>query len=601
MLNTEHYVGTRRSSRSSNLSTDDVENLQEMFEDYDINADGELDRTEIGLMCLELCGYYANEAALQEMIQCLRPIEASAANGVNFEEFKESKQPLPIIRKIASSKILHEIAEWQAFRCGLPTNLLHLILRFLGEIQVLQRMAWVCKAWAAVSNSDYLWKPLLLGRRRSEQIKPQTYGMLPAINVKSNYRSWYLDWLEARAAENDLRKQEETYKREVQRTGSFLYQPQMTAITAYRWNDRQIVLTGDEKGNVYVWDPYAPEKQAVLDTLRQHDGPICDIVVSPSHFVTCSGDGTSHVWEHGDMTFPKYTMAVHNEAVETAAVLASDEMMIVTGSMDRSVLAWNLRKTAPQPREKVRESYTHVQVLAKCVGHTMKITVLRVTQQRIYSASTDATVRIWDWAGTCIATLEGHNGPVHCMELRTMQDRQGSDRLWLISACGGGALRAWHPETGKAAWARTIHKAPIHCMVCDDDLIFTGSSDAAIHIFSTSTEMLVAVLKGHESIVRRLHFDVERRRLISSSDDKVCGVYDLRSTLQTQQRSSTPTSQPHLRPRIARGLVHVTPTYQLRGPKSAIIDCVMLSSNMQNWDCCMGVTNDKAIHLWYFK
>ena len=95
----------------------------------------------------------------------------------------------------------------QAFRCGLPTNLLHLILRFLGEIQVLQRMAWVCKAWAAVSNSDYLWKPLLLGRRRSEQIKPQTYGMLPAINVKSNYRSWYLDWLEARAAENDLRKQ----------------------------------------------------------------------------------------------------------------------------------------------------------------------------------------------------------------------------------------------------------------------------------------------------------------------------------------------------------------------------------------------------------
>ena len=113
-------------------------------------------------------------------------------------------------------------------------------------------------------------------------------------------------------------------------------------------------------------------------------------------------------------------------------------------------------------------------VLAKCVGHTMKITVLRVTQQRIYSASTDATVRIWDWAGTCIATLEGHNGPVHCMELRTMQDRQGSDRLWLISACGGGALRAWHPETGKAAWARTIHKAPIHCMVCDDDLIFTG-------------------------------------------------------------------------------------------------------------------------------
>ena len=69
----------------------------------------------------------------------------------------------------------------------------------------------------------------------------------------------------------------------------------------------------------------------VLDTLRQHDGPICDIVVSPSHFVTCSGDGTSHVWEHGDMTFPKYTMAVHNEAVETAAVLASDEMMIVTG------------------------------------------------------------------------------------------------------------------------------------------------------------------------------------------------------------------------------------------------------------------------------
>ena len=57
MLNTEHYVGTRRSSRSSNLSTDDVENLQEMFEDYDINADGELDRTEIGLMCLELCGY----------------------------------------------------------------------------------------------------------------------------------------------------------------------------------------------------------------------------------------------------------------------------------------------------------------------------------------------------------------------------------------------------------------------------------------------------------------------------------------------------------------------------------------------------------------
>ena len=56
----------------------------------------------------------------------------------------------------------------------------------------------------------------------------------------------------------------------MQRTGSFLYQPQMTAITAYRWNDRQIVLTGDEKGNVYVWDPYAPEKQAGVRHQAMH-------------------------------------------------------------------------------------------------------------------------------------------------------------------------------------------------------------------------------------------------------------------------------------------------------------------------------------------
>ena len=41
---------------------------------------------------------------------------------------------------------------------------------------------------------------------------------------------------------------------------------------------------------------------------------------------------------------------------------ATSLLLLVSSSMDRSVLAWNLRKTAPQPREKVRESYTHVQV-----------------------------------------------------------------------------------------------------------------------------------------------------------------------------------------------------------------------------------------------
>jgi WD40 repeat protein len=74
-------------------------------------------------------------------------------------------------------------------------------------------------------------------------------------------------------------------------------------------------------------------------------------------------------------------------------------------------------------------------------GHTRAVLALVVDEPsgRLYSSSTDATVRAWDMADmACVAVIRGHSKPV--TQLQLLGGR-------LLFTAAGGAVRVWDTQS----------------------------------------------------------------------------------------------------------------------------------------------------------
>eukprot|EP00668_Euglena_longa_P004990 GGOE01005861.1.p1 GENE.GGOE01005861.1~~GGOE01005861.1.p1 ORF type:complete len:851 (-),score=172.77 GGOE01005861.1:29-2581(-) len=557
---------------------------EDEFEVYDENGNGLLEMDEVLRMCQDQLYFFPSESQLTRTYKHLcTQLGARDGNGLTHDVWA-SKNGLRVLRHQAAETISKE----KPVCGGRTTHFWHGVLQWLPDLETLLLCGWVCQDLRSISATDAYWLPLLRRERRRQQLRaPQAWDM-PAINVKVELRTWFLMWKKSVWMDKGLKEQAQNYAREVAGYSSHLLTHKCEwlacpVVCLDGATQRAMVAIGDERGVLQYRDPRKDADNNEVLT-GEHDGAITCITESATYLLTGSADAACYMWLKSSLGFPAIALQGHSEAI-TAIAISADEKFVVTGSLDRTLILWDRTRavraerlaTASTPEDGDRANYCTVKATATMRGHSMKVTVVVLTETWIISASTDSQIRIWDYQGKCVTQISGHNGPVNHIHLI-------GDTLW--SFCGAGLMRTTSVAHPTVFESTRIHKFPISCVHFAGPHFFVGGNDGLVAAFEVESRTQIALLEGHETLVRCILLLPNTSRLVTACDDKSVRVWDVGPLA-----SQTPDAP----------LLHVFPHFFLGGPNAAILAIVpFVAEDGLLWGV-LGSGVDRRLHCWRFK
>jgi WD40 repeat protein len=153
--------------------------------------------------------------------------------------------------------------------------------------------------------------------------------------------------------------------------------------------------------------------------------------------------------------------------------------------------------------------------------------------QRVLTASSDNTARLWDVDGKPLATLEGHKGTTRASLLAAVTGRKrgvtsavfsvNSQRI--LTASYDNMARLWDTD-GKPLATLEGHKDAVNSAVfsADGQRILTVSDDKTARLWDAGGKPL-ATLEGHKDAVNSAVFSADRAFLITASRDQTARLW----------------------------------------------------------------------------
>ena len=273
------------------------------------------------------------------------------------------------------------------------------------------------------------------------------------------------------------------------------------AVAVLDIDGREILVTASQDTTARVYDVATGEP---LCTCSHHQGSVLAIgwtAADPHHVLTGSLDGSVMKWNIFTGALVTPVEECHKKGV-LAVEVASDGQTFFTGSHDNTAVHWDL-----DGKE-----------LQRYVGHSKWIQCLAkgASGALLYTGSADETIKEWDiGTGNCLHTLSGHTQEITSMvvsgnhlytgsreatakrwDLTTKQEvHQFTGHLsvvrdvavwegYLFTGSADGTAKCWDVETGECKFTVTGHEFAVTSISLTDGFIFTGSSDATVRKFA---------------------------------------------------------------------------------------------------------------------
>lgn len=272
----------------------------------------------------------------------------------------------------------------------------------------------------------------------------------------------------------------------------------------------------------------AQNDKAIINVYRWHKEAIDQKIIVPERLdvITASHDGTwllggsatgkLYLWEvaSGNLVFVK---DAHYQAI-TSCQFSEDDLTFVTGSADATIQVWRTSD--------IHDTYTQQELVKPAMQlthHSLAITDVHLgcgtsVSARLYTASLDQTIRIWDLiTGEPLTTLLLPS-PVTCMAVDpaervlfagTVSGTIYEVRLYkkekVIRAIGGmGAIVS---VGGEDEGVLNGHESAISSLILslDGSLLTSGAQDGNAFVWEVATKQMTRKLKQQPSAVTLLY------------------------------------------------------------------------------------------------
>ena len=282
-------------------------------------------------------------------------------------------------------------------------------------------------------------------------------------------------------------------------------------LTSYTPDGDRLITAGEDP-RVRVWDADTGE---LLDVLRGHSGYVFSMsAVHPDGVRLATGgyDGTLRLW---DLTTGRTIAVVEigppNVVWPGPIVFSPDGTLMAVGSnlQDATVRVFDI--TGPEP-----------ELRFELPGHEPGIKGLQFSGdgQRLLTAGTDPTARIWDMrTGNLLVALEGQDDGI----LGAMMDEAGT--VAMTFSPESNTVSFWNVRTGQMLHVHESAAEPFWgAMTVDGALSAIGTTAGLVEVWDTRTGVEVATFAGHDGDVTQL-FNSDGTEILTAGDDGTVRIF----------------------------------------------------------------------------
>jgi WD40 repeat protein/tRNA A-37 threonylcarbamoyl transferase component Bud32 len=314
--------------------------------------------------------------------------------------------------------------------------------------------------------------------------------------------------------------------------------------------DGQWVGAGSSNGVVRVWDQATPpEKSTSQVFLTPTQAEVSGLVFSDRFLLAASADNTVRAWftKTGKSAFTLYG---HRGAV-TSVACSPDGECLLSGSRDRTVKLWDIRRPEDDLTLKASAGYTSIafspagpylasalrnkavliwdmttgKLAARWRSLPSSVNGLAFSADglQLAAAGSDGVVRIRQMpSGQETLDLRGHNGPVHAVAFSCVGER-------LASAGEDGTVRLWDIALGREMLRLTGHDGAVHAVAFSPDghRLVSAGADGVVHVWDAGTGQKRLALGDHNGPVYAVAFRADGRRLATAGQDEIVRVWDV--------------------------------------------------------------------------
>lgn len=285
--------------------------------------------------------------------------------------------------------------------------------------------------------------------------------------------------------------------------GSMRHPPGAAAIAV--GGDGRVLVTGGMDGCLRVWSLATGEE---LRVLREHDGPVRDVVLTDAGVAISGGDdGNVRFWDVGLGGSIGKPIGMGAEVL--ALAIAGDALFVALA--DHRIRSLSLADGGWR---------------ADLVGHTGAVNALIVTPdgERVLTGSDDGAVRLWPAGGGGEpVVMDARRGPVRTLAVTP-------DGAVAVSGHADGAVVVWRLTEGYQGRVLEGHDGDVHAVaVTTDGKAVSGGEDGTLRVWRVSDGHPLDVIR-HDHAVWSVAVSPDGARVITGTEGGGVGISDLGGT-----------------------------------------------------------------------